>query len=205
MRQPRPLRRAGAAGLTGLLCLVAGPSAADRLSLDEISAYLNSLQSSRGDFTQIDADGTISTGTVAIKRPGRMRFDYNPPNDALVMAGGGAIAIFDRKMGGRPEQYPLGTTPLKFILQRDVDLAASGVVIGHSYDGTATTVTAQDPEHPEYGSIDLVFTDDPVELRQWIMRTDTGEATVILGEMQTDADLPASLFSIQSEIMRQGG
>ena len=65
------------------------------------------------------------------------------------------------------------------------------MVVGHSYDGTATTVTAQDPDHPEYGNIRLMFTDDPVELRQWVITDGSGaETAVILGEVRTGCELP---------------
>lgn len=202
MTQPRLTRRRFGLALTSACALGATPALAERLSLEAISRYLNTLQSSRGDFTQINGDGSISTGTVSIKRPGRMRFDYNPPEQALVLAAGGEVAIFDRKMGGRPERYPLGTTPLKFILQRNVNLQATGIVTAHQFDGTSTIVTAQDPRHPEYGSIDMVFTSNPVQLRQWVMRTNGGETTVILGEMDSDASLPNGLFSIQNELSK---
>jgi outer membrane lipoprotein-sorting protein len=196
-------RRGFGAALGASLALAGTAARAERLSLPEISRYLNTLQSTRGSFTQINGDGSISTGTISIKRPGRVRFDYNPPEQALVMAAGGQVAIFDRKMGGAPERYPLGTTPLKFILRKNVDLQRSGIVTAHRFDGTATIVTAQDPQHPEYGSIDMVFTGAPVELRQWKMRTDGGETTVVLGEMDKTAQIPDGLFNIQNEIARQ--
>ncbi len=117
-----------------------------------LSAYLNGLQTAEADFTQINADGTISTGRLYIKRPGRVRFEYTPPDKTLVMAGGGQVAIFDGgSNNSQPEQYPLARTPLNLILERNVDLGRRSMVVGHDYDGTATVVTAQDPEHPEYG------------------------------------------------------
>ena len=65
------------------------------LSLNEISEYLNSLINAEGAFTQVNADGTLSKGRFYLKRPGRMRFEYEPPNDALVVAGQGTLAVFD--------------------------------------------------------------------------------------------------------------
>ena len=188
-----------------VLVLLALPASAQQLSLDAISRYLNSIQTAQGEFTQINPDGTISTGTVYIRRPGRMRFEYDPPDETLVIAGAGNVAIFD---GGSniatPEQYPLAQTPLNIILERNVDLSRRGMVTGHGYDGTATTVTAQDPAHPEYGSIQLRFTADPIELRQWVV-TDGGgnRTTVSLGPLTTGTSLSARLFSIQSEMTRR--
>ena len=193
--------------LLAILALVfgAGPLAAEKLSLAEISGYLNTLQSSQSPFTQINADGTISTGQFAIKRPGRARFDYNPPEQALVIVGSGAVAIFDGRTNSPPEQYPIGQTPLKLILQRNVNLQASGIVVDHSYDGTATKVVAQDPENPEFGTIEMVFTGSPVELRQWVIRDSSGSpTTLILGGLETQARLPDVLFSISHEISERG-
>lgn len=184
--------------------LLSGPVAAEKLSLSALSAYLNGLQSAEAKFTQINGDGTISTGDILIKRPGRIRFEYDPPEKTLVVAGGRAVAIFDPKAGPRPKTYPLNKTPLSLILAENVDLARAKMVVGHSYDGTATTITAQDPEHPEYGNIQLKFTDSPVELRQWIINDEGGNSTtVILGEMTKDVSLGDTLFNIEAATERQ--
>lgn len=180
--------------------MLAGPAAADRLSLNAISGYLNSFETAQGDFTQINADGTISTGKLYIKRPGRIRFEYNPPERSLVMAGGGTVAIFDGKSNTSAEQFPLRQTPLNLILEKNVNLARRNMVVGHTSDGTTTTVVAQDPEHPEYGNIRLIFTASPTELRQWVMTDGAGDqTTVVLGELTKGGQLGASLFSIQHE------
>jgi outer membrane lipoprotein-sorting protein len=190
---------------TALALIAALPAQAQQIPLNTLSAYLNGLQTVQAGFTQINPDGTISTGTVYIRRPGRARFEYDPPEQSLVMAGGGQVAIFDGKSNlGRPEQYPLARTPLSIILERNVDLARRNMVVGHTYDGTATTVVAQDPEHPEYGRIELNFTDNPVELRQWIVVDGSGaRTTVILRDMKTGGDLSASLFNITLETQRR--
>ncbi len=180
------------------------PASAQKLSLGQISAYLNDLKTATGAFTQVNGDGTISTGTIYIKRPGRVRFEYNPPEAALVMASGGQVAIFDPKSNAGPESYPLAQTPLKIILDRDVDLGRARMVTNHQSDGATTTVTAQDPERPELGSIQLVFTADPVELRQWVVTDNAGtETTIILGDLIKGARMGDSRFDIQSEIARR--
>ena len=173
------------------------PAMADKLSLGTISKYLNGLQTAKGAFTQINDDGTISTGTIFIKRPGKIRFEYNPPESTLVLASSGAVAIFDPKTNQGPETYPLNKTPLSIILAKNVDLGRARMVVGHAYDGTATTVTAQDPDHPEYGNIQLKFTANPVELRQWVINDDSGSSTtVVLGALKKGGNMPFSLFDI---------
>lgn len=187
------------------MAVAALPAAAEKLSLGQLSNYLNTLQQAKGAFTQINDDGTISTGTISLRRPGMARFDYNPPAQALVLAQGGEVAIFDRKTKQAPERYPLTNTPLSIILAKTVDLTRSGMVTGHSYDGTSTTVRARDPNRPEIGTIDLVFTSSPVELRQWIINDDAGgKTTVILGELDKNARLPHTVFSIRQELAKLG-
>ena len=186
--------------LTALM-LTALPAAAQQLSLNTLSNYLNQLTSAESAFTQINGDGTISTGTLYMRRPGKMRFEYNPPEQALVMASNGGVFVFDRKLGGEPETYPLDRTPLGLILARNVDLSRANMVVAHGYDGTATTVTAQDPENPDYGSIELKFTSDPVELRQWVITDDSGgQTTVVLGALERK-QLANSLFNVEIERM----
>lgn len=193
-----------ALGAALLAATAAGPALAEKIPLSRISAYLNGFSTARAEFTQINADGTISTGQLALKRPGRARFEYDPPNKALVIAGGGRVAIFDDKSNQPPEQYPLARTPLSVILAKRVDFARAQMVVGHDGDATSTRVIAQDPENPEYGTIALIFTGDPVELRQWVITDGSGQATtVILGDMQTGPDLPASLFDIVRETARR--
>ncbi len=182
-----------------LVCAVAMamPAAAEKLSLNAVSKYLNGLQSAKSPFTQINSDGSISTGTIYIKRPGRARFEYNPPDQTLVVAGQGEVAVFDKKSNVGPERYPLRRTPLSIILEKNVNLAKRNMVTGHGFDGTATVVTAQDPKYPEYGNIQLKFTGNPVELRQWIITGDDGsKTTVILGELDKRASIPNRLFNI---------
>ena len=187
---------------------IASPSfAAGKLPLDDISRYINGISTAKTDFTQINEDGTLSTGTLYIRRPGRMRFEYNPPMDLLVIAGGGQVGIFDGKSNLKSaERYPLKRTPLNLILEKNVNLARRNMVVGHDFDGTATIVTAQDPEHPEYGRLQLKFTEGPVELRQWIVTDGQGsKTTVVLGQLEQPGGLAPSLFSIQNEERERNG
>lgn len=181
------------------LAFAALPVRAQEIPLSELSAYLNGLTTATGAFTQVTEAGDVSTGTIYIKRPGRVRFEYDPPERAMVIAAGGQLAIFDPR-SDEPTRYPLNQTPLSIILARDVDLARANMVTGVRSDGQTTTVRAQDPDNPEYGSIDLVFTANPVELRQWVIRDGNGaETTVILGALETGGRVRDRLFNIVTE------
>ena len=183
-----------------LLVLSASPVLAEKVSLSSISKYFNNFRTAEAKFTQINSDGTIGTGQLYIHRPGRVRFEYDPPDKSLVMAGGGQVAIFDPKSNSNPEQYPLKRTPLSIILAKKVDFGRDKMVVAHTSDGTTTKVTAQDPENPQYGNIQLVFTGSPVELRQWIITNGSGDqTTVILGELEKGKKLSSFLFNVTHE------
>ena len=124
-----------------------------------------------------------------------------PPDASMVIAGGGQVAIFDPRSNTGPERYPLNQTPLSIILARDVNLGQANMVTGHTSDGTTTTVTAQDPDHTEYGSIQLVFTANPIEFRQCIVTDDTGsQTTVILNDLETGVQIGDRPFNITAEM-----
>lgn len=187
------------------LVLFAFPALAEKLPLNTLSTYLNNLVTAETDFTQVNADGTVSTGRIFIQRPGRVRFEYAPPDESLVLASAGTVAIFDAKSNQPPEQYPLDRTPLNLILAANINLGRAQMVVGHEADGSSTRVRAQDPAHPEYGSIDLIFTDAPVALRQWVITDDLGQqTTVILGEMKQGSSFQPSFFSLDVEKKKRG-
>ncbi len=183
-----------------IVLALALPAAAEKLSLAELSRYLNGLTTAEASFVQTNADGSKSAGKLYIKRPGRARFEYAPPMKSLVMAGSGQVAIFDEKSNEPPEQYPLRRTPLNLILAERVNLGQAKMVIGHGEAGGTTRVLAQDPKNPEYGTIELVFTPNPTTLRSWIITDDAGNQTVVeLGEMKTGGTFSNRLFDIRAE------
>lgn len=186
------------------IALAGSPAFAAKIPLAELSRYLNGLRTAEAGFTQHNADGTTSKGRVYIHRPNRMRFEYAPPDEALVLASAGQVAIFDSKSNQPPEQYPLRRTPLSLILDRNIDLTRARMVVAHEDMGNATAVVAQDPEHPEYGTIRLVFTANPVQLRQWVVTDEVGgQTTVVLDDLETGKAYPPSMFSINFEQNRR--
>ena len=188
-----------------LITALALPQAASAaLSLSEISGYLNSFTTAKAGFRQINADGSVSTGTLYLQRPGRARFDYDPPDNGVVIAGGGQVAIFDPVSNQPPEQYPLARTPLKIILARRIELSRERMVVGMDSSEDTTTVIAQDPERPEQGRIRLIFSENPVALQGWVIINEAGQPTRVgLGELQTGMRLPSSLFNIVIETRKR--
>lgn len=190
--------------LTCAATTVAFPALARAPQLAEIDAYLNSFTTAESFFTQINGDGTITTGKLAMRRPGRARFDYDQ-DDTLVIVGGGQVAIFDPVSRQRPEQYPLRRTPLAHILARQVDITSSGLVKDFRASGSESTLVLQDPEHPEYGTLSLYFRGSPVGLSQWVTTNELGEqTTVVFDAFRTGIRLGSAMFSIPTEMDRRG-
>ncbi|GLQ35420.1 outer-membrane lipoprotein carrier protein [Amylibacter marinus] len=185
------------ASLVGLAAFCATPASAEQLPLSALSDYFNSLESAQTAFTQINSNGSQTTGTVYIKRPGRMRFEYNGTNAPLVLASAGSIAVYDGKSKGKPKIYPLRRSPLNLILAKNVNLETSGMVVKQTYDGRFTSIIARDPKEPNLGQIQLVFTDNPIQLRQWIVTDQSrNRTTVKLDALNTSTEHSNKLFRI---------
>lgn len=186
--------------LAPLLLVLALPAFAEKIPLAELSTYINGLTTAEAEFRQINADGSTATGRVYILRPGRMRFEYAPPERTLVLASAGQVAVFDGKSNQPPEQYPLSKTPLNLILAKNVDLSRAKMVVGHTEENGLTIVTAQDPAHPELGTLQMAFSAAPVTLRRWMVTDEAGgQTTVVLGPLKTGESYATRLFSIQVE------
>lgn len=183
-----------------MICL-ALPATADPIPLDELSEYVNAIGTVEARFTQFNDDGSRSRGTLYIKRPGRMKFAYDPPNDALVLAEGGVVAIFDAKSNAEPQQFPLRRTPLNLILGRNIDLSDSRMVYKHGEaENGLTVVGARDPKMPEVGTIELYFSADPIALTNWVITDEAGSTTgIALSEFDQTVEIPNWFFSVQKE------
>ena len=174
-------------------------------SIDAISDYLDTLKSVEADFVQFNGDGSQQTGTMYLKRPGKVRFEYNGNNAPLVVIGGGQVAVFDPLSNEPPFRFPLKTTPLDTILGRDVDLASSGLTTHTIESGEFTVLNVQDPKFAEYGYVSLVFDAAPLRLRQWVIVDGAGQQTAIaLSNMNLKAKLNGGLFNIRSEMRKRG-
>ena len=179
-----------------------GQAASAEVPLETLSEYFNNIRTLEARFAQLNADGTRSSGTLYMRRPGRARFEYDPPEESLVMAGGGQVAVFDgRSNAGLPEQYPLKRTPLYVILERNVDLENARMVTGYRSEENRTVLTAQDPDAPENGQVELVFQNEPLSLAGWTVIDAMGQRTQVrLEEIRLGGSLAARLFNITHEV-----
>ncbi len=173
---------------------------ADPYSLVNISQYLTNQKLLKADFKQINTDGTISSGTILIKRPGRMRFEYDKPDKTLVLVSAGLMAIFDPKGDKEPITYPIRNNPISLILKGEVDLLNSGIVENYKVGIEEAVLTIRDPKRPERGNLELVLTGVNPELEKFTIKDQNGSSTsVLLNDIEYPKKLNETLFSIQLE------
>ncbi|MEL6584224.1 MAG: outer membrane lipoprotein carrier protein LolA [Pseudomonadota bacterium] len=184
--------------LAAALSLAAPLPAFAQDELAALSRYINDISTAGGRFTQTNFDGTISTGKYWINRPGLMRFQYDPPNGATIIADGLWLGVVDPVPGTDIQRYPLSMTPLKLLLDERVRLRRDEMVESVERRDGHLVVTARDPDRPEIGTIALVFREEPLELLQWITLDAGGRATVVvLDSMERGEDYSRALFSIE--------
>lgn len=168
-------------------------ASAQKIPLDVISNYIESITTAQGTFEQINPDKSRVTGQVILKRPWRARFDYNAPYTSSVIAAGGSLTIVDRKSDA-PQVYPLNKTPLVHLLRPDVDLSKTKDVVAHTFNGRHTIVTMVDRENLDAGQIHLVFEGPSPKLVQWIISTSGEQTYVILKSLKLGGSVPDSVF-----------
>ena len=190
--------------ISALCVILTSPVVAEKISLNEISSYFNAMTTAEAQFSQITDTGETSTGRLFIRRPGRIRFEYDPPEATLVVVGGGQVAVFDPKSRDEPQRFPLRHSPLNLVLEREVDLAQRDMVVAHFEAESQTSVTLQDAENPDYGFIQLIFTNNPVQLREWIVQDNSGGRTqIVLDSLTEGGRLSNVLFNIQYEMQKR--
>jgi len=184
-----------------IIALFGAPVRAEKISLSNLSSYLESIKKVSGSFTQINSDKTVSTGTILLFRPGRMRMEYKTPDNSLVIVGGSQIAVFDSKSNTHPRIFPLRKTPLKILLEKKINLKTSDIIVSHEEVENSTVVVLQDPNLSSYGSLKLVFTDHPVTLRQWVITNEMSDQTVLkFKDFINQPNMSSNKFNISLEI-----
>jgi outer membrane lipoprotein-sorting protein len=163
-----------------------------------IDRYLRSLRSAEGRFRQTNPNGSTQTGRFMLQKPGRIRFEYDAPPGSMVIADGINVGVFDPKSNRNPTKYPLSRTPLQILLREDLSLREPGMVLGATRDAEGTHITVVDPRRPNEGRMVLTFSENPVQLRSWVVQTPNGQRTrVALTDMRSGVGHERSLFNIE--------
>jgi outer membrane lipoprotein-sorting protein len=169
-------------------------SAADQADLHRIEAYLDAMHTLKADFQQSNPDGSISTGDFYLARPGRMRFEYAPPQHLVIVSDGNYVAINDQDEH-QLTFYPVGLTPAWFLLREGIKLSGDVTVTRFERDPGALRVTAVQTRHPDAGSITMVFSDHPLQLIKWtVVDPQQNSTTVAILNPQEGVSLDNKLF-----------
>jgi len=128
--------------------------------------YLNQVSTLHARFIQISSNGAYAEGEMMVQRPGKMHFDYDPPHPVLIIANGLSLLFYDREVK-QASFLPLWETPLWFLIREKVTLSEDVVVSAVEQSPGALRITLTDRELSEAGSITLVFSDRPLDLKKW--------------------------------------
>lgn len=165
--------------------------------LKRVSDYLNGLQSVEGRFAQIAANGSFAEGRFFLRKPGRMRFEYDPPVNVTIVADGLTVAITNADLETQ-DRYPLVETPLSLLLEDRVDLTQNEAIVDVERSSGQLAITARETDGLAQGEITLFFSDPGLELRHWVITDAEGETvTVALSDVKRDVNLGAELFVIK--------
>ena len=140
----------------------------DRADIARVETYLTDLRTLKARFLQVAPNGAISEGVVWLERPGKMRFQYDPPSPFLLVANYGLVVFNDRKLQ-QTSNIPLSQTPLGILLADKVTLSGEVEIIALRRQPGEIVLTLQRASSRSDGNITLIFSDRPMALQQWIV------------------------------------
>lgn len=184
--------------LTGLPATVSAGAAPlsleDKEEIARAEAYFNKFTTMTADFMQISPEGKVAMGEFFMKRPGRMRFEYLPPANILVVADGTWLVFHDKEID-QTTRIPLSSTPVNVLLQGTVRLTEDAEVTAVRRDKGTIRIDVRDRVRPDEGMITLVFSDRPYLFRKWLVRDQTGNVTSIsISSVRKNVELKPELF-----------
>lgn len=168
-----------------------------RAQAAKISAYLSSLQNLSGNFVQVGPDGSRSTGSFYIQKPGKVRFEYDPPSPIAIVADGSSVVVRDTKLATQ-DLYPLSQTPLRFLLSDRLDLMRDTNVVGVTSDDLYVTVTIEEKQ-PLVGTsrLMLMLGAKDNQLKQWTITDPQGyDTTIAIYNLDSTKKIDPGLFKI---------
>jgi outer membrane lipoprotein-sorting protein len=185
------------AGLAIAAPVPAALTAQDTLELQRIAASLNGIRTMTARFQQVANNGAVSSGQLWVARPGRMRFEYEPPNPITLLADAASMYYWDKQLN-QVSKYELRSTPAWFFLRDPISFGAEVIVTRFEHAGNAARVTVVESAQPDAGSLTLVLGENPLALRQWIVVDQQGKTTrVTLSGLQFGMALDPKLFQYQ--------
>lgn len=183
---------------------VEAPAAPAGLTSAEQSAILKSaadglaaVKTAKGRFTQMSNDGSITSGDFALRRPGKMRFDYDDPTPIRVIADGTTVAVEDTALE-TIDRVPIAATPLDMILSTKLDFEKRANVLSVNQDSGRVAIALEDKTGEHEGQIVLLLDASDYELLGWWTLDASGGVTeVALEKVETGIRVDPNLFRIE--------
>ncbi|WP_298089365.1 outer membrane lipoprotein carrier protein LolA [uncultured Sphingomonas sp.] len=175
--------------------------------LAAVQRHLQSVTTMTADFSQTDRAGKVLTGTLTLKKPGKIRFQYEKGVPLLIVAEGGALTFIDYSVR-QVQRWPIRNSPLGVLLDPNRDITRYAKIVP-STDQRLVSVEANDPKHPEYGRITLVFARDSAApaglmLQGWVALDSQNNRTTIRLSNQRFG-MPVSDSTFRWNDPRRGG
>lgn len=197
---------AGCAGALALALPMASPLApvpaaqaqSSSAKLDSVVSALRSISTMKADFTQTDRAGSTLRGTMTLKRPGKIRFDYGKGSDLLVVSNGSSLYMVDYEVN-QVERWPIKNSPLGALLDPNRDMKQYGKLKPTS-NPNVVSVEVRDPKKPEYGVMNLIFVKNAnapggMQLTHWVaLDAQNHRTTVKLSNQRYGVSVPESTF-----------
>lgn len=173
-------------------------------TVTKVSRYFNELENLRGTFVQTTSDNKRMRGTFFVKRPGRLRFEYNRPSRQLIVSDGKMLAIQDLEVH-TDDRIGLDQTPFRLLLRKDVDLLRDASIVEVQEAADLIVLALQDKSPDAPGQIRLFLTKSPeIELREWVTTDSHGADTrVEVANLARPEDLDPELFRVISPTLRK--
>jgi outer membrane lipoprotein-sorting protein len=179
--------------------VTAAPLTAQSDDLSLVSAHLKAVTTMTADFTQTDRAGKSLTGVLTLKRPGKIRFQYQPNVPLLIVGDGKALTFIDYSVK-QVSRWPIGNSPLGVLLDPTKDLRNFARIVPAA-DSRVVLAEARDPRRPEYGAITLAFARDAsapagLRLQGWIaLDAQNNRTTVRLANQRFNAAISDQAFT----------
>lgn len=182
------------------------PEPAPVLSDDERAAILRDVETAlaaartvKGRFDQYNSDGTVTRGSFALRRPGRMRFEYDDPTPILIVSDGATVAMQDSELE-TVDRYPLASTPLGLILDEDLSFESDVDVLRVLRDHGQILIAVEDASGEVEGELSMVFDADSLDLLGWITVTSDLQMTrVELSDVETNVRIDPRQFRLDED------
>ena len=179
-----------------ILVAAAPAAAAESPDLAKLKAHIAAVHTMTANFVQTDSRGRSAAGTMQLKRPGKVRFEYGS-GDLLLVANGKTLAVVDYQVGQK-SSYPLNRTPLGVLLSSSPNLKGRATIMPET-NSKIVSVRARDPA--QYGSLTLVFlrsgsAPGGLQLYGWTaVDAQNRRTTVKLSNVRYNVGVPESAFT----------